>query len=51
MKKRRRDGQAYLEKGNECQREGKVKAVARLQNKGSSGEVDETFYKEETEDL
>lgn len=42
QRKPERDGQAYLEKGNEYQREGKVKAVARQQNKDRSGEVAET---------
>lgn len=37
-----RDGQAYQEKGNEYEREGKVKAGSRQPNRGRSGQVEET---------
>ena len=37
-----RDGQAHQEKGNEYERDGKMKAGARQPNRGRSGQVEET---------
>lgn len=41
-----RDGQAYQERGNEYEREGKTKAAARQPNRGRSAEVEETPRRE-----
>lgn len=41
-----RDGQAYQERGNEYEREGKMKAAARQPNRGRSAEVEESPRRE-----